>query len=174
MPVSLRYSSPTKEGRPMTEQRTLSAVVRRAGEGERRWFFGGGVWTWKVGHAETGGQFSVVEVELDAGKVTPLHTHPIAESLWVLEGQIRYRIEADDVDLRSGEFVMVPAGVPHAFLVLSERARILTLQPSCECEPFYLGASEPLDGSACETDWARLAQSAADNGGIEILGPPPF
>jgi quercetin dioxygenase-like cupin family protein len=160
--------------RAMSEQATLSAVVRRAGEGHQRWFFGGGVFTWKLTSVETGGELSVFEVELDGGKRTPLHTHPIAESLWVLDGHLRYRIDTDDVDIQAGDFVMVPSGIPHAFLVLSEHARLISIQPSGACEPFYLGASEPIEGSARETDFTRLAQSAAANGGIEIVGPPPF
>lgn len=158
----------------MTEQTAIKAVVRRAGEGEKRWFFGGGVWTWKLDSAETDGQLSVVEVEMESGKCTPLHTHPIAESLWVLDGDLRYHIAGDEVTLSAGDFVMVPAGVPHAFLVTSERARVLVIQPSCECEAFYLGASEPLDGSSRETDFARIASSGERHGGIAILGPPPF
>lgn len=151
----------------------LQPVVRRAGEGEKRWFLGGGVWTWKVGSAESGGDLSVVEVEMEGGKSTPLHTHPTSESMWILEGRIRYRIDGD-TDLGAGDFVLVPAGVPHAFLVLSETARVLTIQPSCVCEAFYRGSSEPLEGSSRITDFARLHESAQANGGIEILGPPPF
>jgi quercetin dioxygenase-like cupin family protein len=158
----------------MNEQVALMPVVRRAGEGDQKWFFGGGVWTWKVSSADAADGLSVVEVQMDGGKMTPLHTHPIAESLWVLEGEIRYRIDSEDVVLRTGDFVMVPAGIAHAFLVVSASSRILTIQPSGACEPFYLGASEPLEGSARETDFGRIAQSGAANGGIEILGPPPF
>ncbi len=69
---------------------------------------------------------------------------------------------------------MVPAGVPHAFIVKSPTAKVLGIQPTSECEPFYRGASEPLDGSACVVDMARIAQSAQENGGIQIVGPPPF
>ena len=111
---------------------------------------------------------------MDGGKRTPLHTHPIAESLWVLEGTLRYRIDTEDVDLASGDFVLVPAEVPHAFMVVSESARVLAIQPDCACEDFYLGASEPLEGSSRETDFGRIQQSAEANGGITILGPPPF
>ena len=152
----------------------VQTVVRRAGEGDKKWFFGGGVWTWKVSNEQSAGTLSVVEVAMDGGKCTPLHTHPIAESLWVLEGDLRYRIEDEDLTLSTGDFAMVPAGVPHAFMVLSAAARVLAIQSSCVCEAFYLGASEPLEGSARETDFARIAQSGAVNGGIEILGPPPF
>jgi quercetin dioxygenase-like cupin family protein len=153
---------------------TSRAIVRRAGEGERLWFFGGGIWTWKLDEDDTDGELSVVEVAMDAGKCTPLHTHPIAESHWILEGEVRYRIDDEELEVGVGDFVMVHAGVPHAFLVLSEHARMLTIQPSCVCEPFYRGASEPLDGSARETDFVRIGESARLNGGIEILGPPPF
>jgi quercetin dioxygenase-like cupin family protein len=158
----------------MDQQVAQVPVVRRAGEGDKQWFFGGGVWTWKVSGADSGGTLSVVEVEMDGGKQTPLHTHPIAESLWVLEGQLRYRIDNDDVELGAGDFVMVPAGVPHAFLVLSASSRVLGIQPSDACEAFYLGASEPLEGSARVTDFDRITRSGELNGGITILGPPPF
>jgi len=157
----------------MTETRA-AAVVRRAGEGDKHWFAGGGVWTWKAGSADADGDLSVVEIEMDGGKRTPLHTHPIAESLWVLEGSLRYHIDGDEFGLGAGDFVLVPRDVPHAFLVVSDRARILTIQPSCACEAFYLGASEPLSGSTREIDFARIAQSGAANGGITLLGPPPF
>jgi quercetin dioxygenase-like cupin family protein len=153
---------------------TDRAVVRRSGEGEQLWFLGGGIWTWKADEADTGGELSVVEVAMDGGKRTPLHTHPIAESHWILEGEVRYRIDDEDLDVGVGDFVLVHAGVPHAFLVLSDHARMLTIQPSCVCEAFYRGASEPLAGSARETDFGRIAQSGQANGGIEILGPPPF
>jgi quercetin dioxygenase-like cupin family protein len=157
----------------MTEQTTVKPVVRHAGEGAQRWFFGGGVWTWKVSK-EDGLGFSVVEVQMNGGKCTPLHTHPIAESLWVLEGQLRYRIEGGDLELGAGDFAVVPPGIPHAFMVTSESARVVAFQPGHDVEAFYLGASEPLDGSSRETDWQKLEASAAANGGITILGPPPF
>jgi hypothetical protein len=118
--------------------------------------------------------FTGLEAELEGGKRTPLHTQPIAESLWLLSRQIRYRIESDDLELQSGDFVMVPPEIPHAFVVLSDHARAISIQPSCECEPFYFGASEPIEGSARETEFGRLAASAATNGGIENLGAPPF
>ena len=156
----------------MMEQTTLAPVIRKAGEGEKRWFFGGGVFTWKLGGANE--DISLIEVEMDGGKVTPIHTHPISESMWVLEGQIRYRINDDEHELDAGAFVMVPAGVPHAFTVTSPAAKVLAIQQTCEIESFYLGASEPFEGSACIVDFARIAQSAQENGGIEIVGPPPF
>jgi quercetin dioxygenase-like cupin family protein len=155
------------------ETATDRAIVRRAGAGEKRWFFGGGVWTWKLDEADTDGELSVAEVAMEPGKMTPLHTHPIAESHWVLEGELRYRIDDEDVEVGVGDYIYVRAGVPHAFVVLSA-ARIVSIQPSSACEAFYRGASEPWEGSACVTDFGRIGESGRLHGGIEVLGPPPF
>ena len=153
---------------------TRAAVVRHAGEGEQCWFFGGGVWTWKLGEEDSGGELSVVEVTMDRDKMTPLHTHPIAESLWVLAGELLYHVDGEEIALSQDDFVLVPAGVAHAFKVVSDGARVLSIQPSTACEPFYRGASEPLEGSARVTDFDRIRESGRLNGGIELLGPPPF
>jgi hypothetical protein len=51
--------------------------------------------------------------------------------------------------------------------------------PGC-CQAFYWDASEPVtsdDARSIEAgpvDMARVQASAKKNGGIEILGPPPF
>ena len=152
---------------------TRAAVVRHAGEGEQCWFFGGGVWTWKVSEAESGGGLSVVEVTMGRDKMTPLHTHPIRSRLGAGGGADLSR-RGRGHRPREDDFVLVPAGVAHAFKVVSGEARVLAIQPSNACEPFYRGASEPLEGSARETDFGRIAESGRLNGGIEILGPPPF
>ena len=154
----------------MADKTALAPVIRRAGEGEKRWFFGGGVFTWKLG----GDSEDIHLWTVDMVEGTPVHTHPVSESMWMLEGQIRYRILDDEHEIGPGDFVMVPAGVPHAFIVTSPTAKVIGVQPTCECEPFYRGASEPLEGSACIVDFARIARSAKENGGIEIVGPPPF
>lgn len=157
----------------MDTQTTNGAIVHHAGEGDQYWFYGGGVWTWKA-RAESGTGLSLVEVAMDQGKMTPLHTHPIPESMWVLEGSIRYHIEGTEFALETGDYVQVPAGLPHAFMVVSDVARILSIQTSNACEAFYLGASEPLAGSNQETDFGRIALSGQQNGGFELVGPPPF
>ena len=67
--------------------------------------------------------------------------------------------------------------MPHAFLVVSDTARLLCLHTPGSCEAFYLDASEPLSdgtGTGGEVDFGRVQASAARNGGIELLGPPPF
>ncbi|HLZ94446.1 MAG TPA: cupin domain-containing protein [Candidatus Dormibacteraeota bacterium] len=153
-------------------------IVRVKGEGEKLWFYGGGVHTWLATSAETQGAFLLFDDFMTKGKTTPLHSHPeVEETLYVLEGEIVVHIDGREQTLGSGGLAMVPRGVPHAFLVTSESARILFLETPGTSEAFYRGASEPLTPAleaSAPVDFDRVRASAARNGGIEILGPPPF
>jgi len=157
---------------------TLTPTIRSADEGDRRWFFGGGVHTWKVTAEETAGAFLLFEDQMTKGKTTPLHSHPDSdETMYVLEGEILMHIDGSEHRIAAGGLAVAPRGVPHAFLVLSDTARLLCLHtPGC-CQAFYWDASEPLTGASATpgtVDFARVQASAQHNGGIELLGPPPF
>jgi quercetin dioxygenase-like cupin family protein len=153
-------------------------IVRAAGQGERLWFYGGGLHIWKATGSETGGAFLLFEDVMSRGKTTPLHTHPqVDETLYVLDGEILLHIDGEEQRLGSGSVAVAPRGVPHAFLVTSETARILFLETPGSSEAFYRGASEPATADleiSAPVDFARVRASAERNGGIEILGPPPF
>ena len=155
-----------------------AAIIRAEGEGERRWFFGGGVHTWKVRAHESNGAFLLFEDSMTGGKATPLHTHPDSdETAVVLEGEILMHVDGANHRVGAGGVAVAPRGVPHAFLVLSATAKILFLHtPGC-CEAFYWGASEPLPTEGGEegvVDFDRIRASAQAHGGIVLLGPPPF
>ena len=68
---------------------TSAGIIRASGKGPARWFYGGGLHTWKATADETGGALFAFEDSLDRGKVTPLHRHPDEdETLYVLAGEI--------------------------------------------------------------------------------------
>jgi quercetin dioxygenase-like cupin family protein len=156
---------------------TAVPIIRAAQDGERRWFYGGGVHTWKATAEETGGAFLLFEDAMGQGKVTPLHLHPESdESMYVLEGEILMHVDGKEYAVGAGGLTVAPRGVPHAFMVVSERCRLLCLHtPGC-CQAFYDGASEPLAAGqdSGPVDFDRIRASGEANGGIEILGPPPF
>ena len=158
--------------------KTVEVTVRADGEGEQRWFCGGGLHTWKATAEETGGAFLIFEDDLDAGKVTPLHRHPDAdETFYMLEGEILLHVGgAENRPLLAGGIAVIPRGIPHAFMVTSGRARMLCLQTPGSGEAFYRDASEPVTAgqSAPPVDFDRVRAAAASTGAIELLGPPPF
>jgi quercetin dioxygenase-like cupin family protein len=151
-------------------------IVRAQGEGDRRSFFGGGIHTWKLLAEETNGSFFLFEDLMSKGKTTPLHQHPDAEeTTYVLEGEIVVKVDGKESRVGAGGMSFVPRGVPHAFLVVSDEARLLTMQSPGAGQAFYRGASEPATDDRPDTiDIARLQASAKENGGVELLGPPPF
>ena len=162
----------------MARVSTPVPIIRAAGDGERRWFYGGGVHTWKATAEETGGAFLLFEDQMERGKTTPLHLHREAdEMMYVLDGEILMHIDGKEHRVGAGGLAVAPRGVPHAFLVLTEAARLLCLHtPGCY-QAFYMDASEPIsaEGPASgPVDFDRIRASGGHNGGIEILGPPPF
>jgi quercetin dioxygenase-like cupin family protein len=159
----------------MTALVTPAASVRRPDQVEQRWFYGGGVHHWLATAEDTGGAYLLFSDDMDQGKRTPLHTHPTDESLYVVTGSILVHLAGDEHQVDAGGLVIAPRDVPHAFLVLSETATLLTLHTPGTCQAFYFGASEPLTADTSRViDFGRVQASASLHGGIEILGPPPF
>ena len=157
---------------------TAVPIIRGEGEGERRWFAGGGVHIMKATAEETDGAFILLEVQMTRGKTTPLHTHPnLDETLIVLEGEILVYAEGREHRIGPRGVAVAPRGAPHAFMVTSESALILALQTPGSGEAFYREASEPAgaDTDPARTDWDRLRAAAERHPDtIQIVGPPPF
>lgn len=157
---------------------TAGLVIRQEGEGERLWFAGGGVFTMKASAADTDGAFTLFEDQVERGKSTPLHLHPHEdETIYVLAGEILVSADGQEHRVGQGGVVVAPRGLPHAFLVTSETARLLCLQTPGTGEAFYREASEPSESDEDfrrPPDFVRLQAAAERSGTIELLGPPPF
>ena len=157
---------------------TAVPIVRADGEGERRRFWGGGILTMKATADETGGAFLLFDDSMTQGKTTPLHVHADEdEALYVLEGEILVHIDGTEHRVGARGFAMAPRGVPHAFVVTSPTARVLTLQTPGSAEAFYRAASEPADADsdpAGPVDFNRVRAAAESAGGMKVIGPPPF
>lgn len=157
---------------------TAVPIIRQGGEGERMWFAGGGVFTWKATAQETGGAFVLLEDQMERGKVTPLHLHPDTdETIYVLDGELLVHADGQEHLIGPGGMFFAPPGYPHAFMVISDGARVLGLQTPGSGESFYRDAGETVtsdEDAARPADFARLRQAAERSPSIELLGPPPF
>lgn len=106
-----------------------------------------------------------------------MHIHPgVDETFYVLDGEILLDLSGERRSLSTGGVAVMPRGVPHAFMVTSTDARILTMLTPGLGEDFFRMASEPApEGSSpIPVDFDRIREAAAATGAIEILGPPPF
>ena len=155
---------------------TSLPLVRNVEDAERRWFYGGAEQTWLARAADTSETFLLATTVMLQDKVTPLHTHPADESMYVVEGELLVHLDGEAHALRAGGFSLAPAGVPHAFKVVSETATVLFLHTPGTCEAFYLGASMPLapGEESGPFDMSKIMESGRLNGGFDFVGPPPF
>jgi quercetin dioxygenase-like cupin family protein len=142
------------------------------------WWKTGRVTTLAAGE-QTGGSFAQVLTDDPHGTATPLHLHRNEEeAFYVLEGEVSVFVDEQWSELSAGDYALVTRNIPHAYVVRSERARMLvTFSPSGFEEAFTdLGVSvESSSEPPVETVMPSAEQIAAAFApyGCEILGPPP-
>ena len=145
-------------------------------EGEAIWF-NGALQNIKVPGAWSEDAFSLVEVESTEGRATGLHTDPSHETFYVLEGELLFHVDGQERRAPSGSTVAIRRGVPHAFIVTSERARFLVMNTPGGHDRFFQAGGEPAAGrdfaTAPQPDHARTMAAAAAHG-VAFVGPPPF
>jgi len=134
--------------------------------------------TIKAGADETGNAFSQLVMDEPRGSATPIHIHHNEdETFYVLEGQVTMFSGDERIDLEAGDYFFVPRGIVHAYLVRSERARMLvTISPS-GTEQLFVSLGVPMTSPEPPTEavmppmpeLVRLFGAY----GTEILGPPP-
>jgi quercetin dioxygenase-like cupin family protein len=134
----------------------------------------------RVSAEQTGGAVSLLEHLVPQGLATPLHVQPNEdEAFYILEGRITVHLDGEVFEAGAGETVWLPRGVPHAFRVDSERARLIALSVPGHHERFFRLAGEPVETfdlaevTPQAPDFPRLAE-AAEQAGFQLLGPPPF
>src|SRR5947199_6796672 len=123
--VSLQPVRQLEGGREMIETATKPYRVA-SGEGLADVWWKTGRITVKVAGAETGNAFSQIEVNDPRGGGTPLHVHHNEdETFYVLEGELTFLVGEERIDVAAGDFLFAPRDIPHAYVVRSERARLL-------------------------------------------------
>ncbi len=105
---------------------TATAVQQSAtARGEPRWFFGGLVQV-KASAADTGGQYTLLEVTMPANAAAPLHVHHTEdEGFYVLEGSVTVHVGEESVELNAGQHAFGPRDVPHRFDIGPDGAHML-------------------------------------------------
>lgn len=143
-------------------------VFERAGEGGSLTHPFGGDVAFKVRGEQSDGAMTAFESVVAAGEGPPLHTHANEdETLYVLEGQVRFRLGDELHAATAGSFVFVPRGRPHTFQNVGNRpARLLIHFAPAGMERFF-DRFATMDGSGPEAFAAAAAPV-----GMEVVGPP--
>ena len=161
----------------MTETILTRPYRIAAGEGLANVWWKSGRVTVKAGGAETGRAFSQIETDDPRGSGHPLHLHHNEdETFYVLEGEVSVLVGEDRIDLGAGDYLFGPRGIPHAYVVRSERARMLVTASPGGVEEVFVSLGVPVTGSEPPSDAVmpprdELVRMFAGYG-CEILGPP--
>jgi quercetin dioxygenase-like cupin family protein len=145
-------------------------------EGEAIWF-NGALQNVKLPGAWSDDALSLVEVLSTRGRATGLHTDPSHETFYVLDGELLFHVDGDELRASAGQTVAIRRGVPHAFLVISETARFLVMNSPGTHDRFFRAGGEPAlsrDLADAPPPDRERTMAAAREYGITFLGPPPF
>jgi hypothetical protein len=125
---------------------------------------------------DTGGALGVLEGRFfEEGYGPPIHVHSREdEVMYVLDGQIRFRVGDDDFVADPGTWVWQPRGVPHSFRVEYKGARALVIFTPGGIERMFEDGGVPAGESAeppqQEYD-LEAAAALAKRYGFEVVGP---
>lgn len=144
--------------------------------------------TWAMGSlferlarpSETGG-LDVALVTQPPGVATPLHRHTHeAEAFFILDGTMTYRAGETTYQLSPGDFMYLPAGIPHAFRVTgSTPVRFVGFAHPGGLFDLYDEIGIPAaehrlpgpDGQPIEVELPKW-NSVGPKFGLHVLGPP--
>jgi quercetin dioxygenase-like cupin family protein len=99
----------------------------------------------------------------------PLHIHPFQDEwFYVVEGQYRFQVGDEKYSMSAGDTIFLPKNVPHAFIQLTEQARmIVTYLPAGKMEAFF----EATDQWTSPPSKEEIARVFEDHD-MHIVGPP--
>ncbi len=128
----------------------------------------GGQVAFKLRGDQSGGSLTAFETVVAPGEGPPLHTHANEdETLYVIEGEVRFKLGDELRSGRVGSFVFIPRGSRHTFQNIGdEPARMLIHFSPSGMERFFDGFST-LDAP----DPGAFARIGAQVG-MAVVGPP--
>jgi quercetin dioxygenase-like cupin family protein len=162
----------------MTPETITQPYRVAAGEGLANVWWKTGRLTVKTGGGETGGSFAQVETDDPRGTATPLHVHHNEdETFYVIEGEITVLVGDERIDLTAGDFAFAPRDIAHAYIVSSERARMLTTLSPAGLEELFVELGEVVIGTEPPAEDVlppidELVRRFAAYG-CDVVGPPP-
>jgi mannose-6-phosphate isomerase-like protein (cupin superfamily) len=138
------------------------------------WFAGARVIV-RVRASQSDGRLGAWESQEPFHSALPLHVHTREdEQVTLLEGTLSLFVGDLVHHLVAGDTLALPRGVPHAHVITSQNARVLTIAMPGGFEQLFLDLGVPAlpDTTPPPLDRRTLEQAVARLG-VQIVGPPP-
>lgn len=99
----------------------------------------------------------------------PLHIHPSQDEwFYVVDGEYLFEVGGVKYSMKSGDTIFLPRNVPHAFIQLSEKGKmIVSYLPAGKMEAFF----QVTDKWASPPTKEQIVKTFADHD-MKVVGPP--
>jgi quercetin dioxygenase-like cupin family protein len=143
------------------------------------WFLNTWV-TVRVSGSDGADRISILEHRAPYSDSPPLHIHHTEDEIFqVLEGEFLFAVGEKEYQLKAGEMLLAPKGIPHQYLIKSAQGgRWTTTTVPGDFERFVQVIARPAErlnlppaGVPSPEAVQKLSEIAAEYG-IEIIGPP--
>lgn len=122
----------------------------------------------KLAAADTGGELSFFVARYGKYQGPPLHSHPVDETFYVIDGQHRFKAGDDLYEANPGDMVFIPRNTPHTTLCLSDSGHLLfSVNPGGPVEAIFAR----LDAFTAPPSVEEVIR-VHEELGITILGAP--
>ncbi len=124
----------------------------------------------KISAADTDGGISFLEQTGHTPKGgPPLHIHPFQDEwFYVVEGDYHFQVGEEKFSLTAGDTIFLPRNVPHAFVQLTEKAKMLvSYLPAGKMEAFFKATAEWTSPPGKE----EMIRVFAEHD-MKVVGPP--
>ena len=71
----------------------------------------------------------MAQIYLKRGALVPMHTHESEQMTYVLQGSLRFLVDGEEVIVREGEVLHIPATVPHQAEALEDTFELDVFSP---------------------------------------------
>ena len=122
----------------------------------------------KADGLQTGKLLEAFEQAVPPGSGPPLHIHhDCAETLYILDGEFRFKIGSEAVIAPTGTFLFVPEGVAHTYVNIGpDEGRILfCFTPAADMASYFEELAEFPSGPPSD----RVLDDIAARHGVEII-----
>ena len=147
--------------KPIEASTKWESVILDEGEGEKI-LFRIGLMTFKVSPSQTNDNYMICETELPPGANVEPHSHPEAETFYVLDGEFTFTIKGIEGERKGkkGAFVSVPPYITHNF------------KNNGETKGKIFGTMVPGGSKGLESPFRNLGVQIADRSLVPDLDKP--
>ena len=147
----------------------LRAFVVLDGEGEKLQGPAGGPATIKARAETTNGTFTALENVIAPQQGPPEHIHIREDEIYyILDGQLRFKVDQELLDAPTGSLVFIPRGTPHCFQNTGQDPARLVMFTPAGMERFFEGTAKLPPGPFDPQAYRAVAHSAW----MEVVGKP--